>query len=136
MGKTVIKTNPEKYCTVSEDKKRTGISETLICVTSQAMGGGDDEFGKMLMQGFIGAINQMDPLPQKIILYNTAVLLTQVDNPASELLKNLESLGVIVLACGTCVDHFDIKDKMNCGSVSNMIEILESLNSADKIIYP
>jgi hypothetical protein len=41
-----------------------------------------------------------------------------------------------VLVCGTCLNHFAIKDKLAVGSVSNIYTIIETLSRAGKIIRP
>jgi hypothetical protein len=41
-----------------------------------------------------------------------------------------------VLVCGTCLNHFAIKDNLAVGSVSNMYTIIETLSGAGKIIRP
>jgi hypothetical protein len=41
---------------------------------------------------------------------------------------------VDILPCGTCVDHFKIRDKLAFQHVSNMDEILATLNAAERVI--
>jgi hypothetical protein len=38
------------------------------------------------------------------------------------------------LACGTCLGHFGLKDKVAVGEVSNMYSIAEALLGAGKVI--
>jgi len=45
-------------------------------------------------------------------------------------LSNLESLGVEILVCGTCLDFFGLKEKLAAGTVSNMYDILTTMLSA------
>ena len=49
-------------------------------------------------------------------------------------LKNMEAQGVEILTCGTCLDYYNLKDKLAVGSVTNMYTIVEKLANADKII--
>ena len=51
-------------------------------------------------------------------------------------LKNLEAQGVEILTCGTCLDYYGLKEKLQVGSVTNMYAIMEAMNRADKIIRP
>jgi hypothetical protein len=40
------------------------------------------------------------------------------------------------LTCGTCLDFFQIKDRLAVGSISNMYEIVETLSGADRVVAP
>ena len=51
-------------------------------------------------------------------------------------LKNLESQGVEIVTCGTCLDYYGMKDKLAVGTVTNMYDIVESMNHAGKIVKP
>jgi intracellular sulfur oxidation DsrE/DsrF family protein len=64
------------------------------------------------------------------------VKLTTIDEEASEAISMLEEKGVEVLSCGTCLQHFGLEDKLKVGKVTNMFEIIDSLNEAAKIISP
>ncbi len=112
------------------------IGNTVVAIESEMMGSGDDSLGKILMKGFIYAISQLEELPKTIIFYNSAAKLTLNNSPTLEDIKNLEDQGVEVLTCGTCLDFFDIKEKLAVGSVSNMYTIVERLNDATKVIKP
>ena len=53
------------------------------------------------------------------------------------MLEDLQSLceaGVEILACGTCLVHYELKDKIAVGEVSNMYTIAEALLGAGKVI--
>ena len=47
----------------------------------------------------------------------------------SEDLKKLEQEGVEILSCGTCLDFFEIKDKLQVGEITNMYTIYEKLKN-------
>jgi hypothetical protein len=49
-------------------------------------------------------------------------------------LKNLEGKGFDVLICGTCLDYFKIREKVDVGKISNALEIMECMTEADKVI--
>ena len=53
-----------------------------------------------------------------------------------EEIRQLEQVGAQVLTCGTCLNHFGIKDRLAAGSVSNMYAIIEILSRAGRIISP
>jgi hypothetical protein len=43
---------------------------------------------------------------------------------------------VNLLVCGTCLNYFEVKDKLKRGKVSNMYEITEQMMKAEKVIAP
>ena len=100
------------------------------------MGRGDDELGAKLMRGFLRTMIDSTPLPWRMVFINSGVKLTTIDQEAVEAISLLEEKGVEVLSCGTCLEHFNLKDKLAAGKVTNMFEIIETLNSATKVISP
>lgn len=108
----------------------------IVVISSDRMGEGNDELGKVLMKGFIYAVSQLDELPSKILFYNGGVTFTTEGSDSLEDLKMMEEEGVEILSCGTCLDYYNMKDKLVVGSVTNMYTITESMAQADKIIRP
>ena len=92
------------------------------------------KLGKVLMKGFIFALSQLDELPSTILFYNGGATITTEGSPSLDDLKNMEAQGVEILTCGTCLDYYNLKDKLAVGSVTNMYTIVEKLANADKII--
>jgi selenium metabolism protein YedF len=104
-----------------------------VLITCATLGRNDQELGEVLMKSFLGTLAQTDA-PAAVALMNEGVKLAIYDSSSCDHLKNLEKKGVRVLVCGTCVNHFQLADRIGAGSISNMFEILESLNKADKIL--
>jgi len=48
----------------------------------------------------------------------------------------LQAQGVAILACGTCLDFYNLKSAIQVGQISNMYDIMHSMASADKIVGP
>ena len=109
---------------------------TVVAVGSAVMGNGDDQLGAVLMKGFLYAVSQMDQLPDAILFYNGGAMLTTEGSQSLEDLKNLEAMGVKIRTCGTCLDFYQLKDKLQVGEVTNMYEIVETLAAAGKVIRP
>ena len=126
--------------TVTQEK----LGEDEYKVTIQALAGeetqtapaGAVELGKVLIKGCIFAITQLDELPKKMIFYNGGAKITCEGSDSLEDLKNLESQGVEIVTCGTCLDYYGMKDKLAVGIVTNMYDIVESMNNAGKIVKP
>lgn len=105
-----------------------------VLLTSKTLGRSDEELGEILIKGFLGTLSQLDRPPLVVALMNEGVKLALYDSSSCDHLKNLENKGALVLVCGTCVNHFGIGEQIGVGKISNMFEILETLNQADKII--
>ncbi len=98
------------------------------------MGVGNEELGKMLTRAFLNNLMNQSRLPSHIVLYNSGVLLAADGTDSANALKELEKMGVQILMCGTCIDFYQLKDQVNLGQVSNMINITAHLIDAEKII--
>ena len=70
----------------------------------------------------------------RIILVNGAVKMATTGHPCLEKLKTLEAGGVSVLVCGTCLDFFGLLEKKEAGQTTNMLDVVTSLDFADKVI--
>lgn len=109
---------------------------TVVVLSSDHMGEGNEQLGKALMKGFIYALTELEKLPKTILLYNGGAKLSVEGSDSLEDLKLLESQGVEILTCGTCLNFYEISDKLSVGSVTNMYAIAEIMRKASKIIKP
>ena len=112
------------------------IDRTVVVLASDKMGEGDERLGHLLMKGFIYALTEQDQLPETILLYNSGCYLSTEDSDSVADLRLLESQGVEVLTCGTCLNHYGLGDKLSVGDVTNMYVIVEKQVQATKIIKP
>lgn len=108
----------------------------VVVLSSNKMGEGDEELGTVLMKGFIYALTSQEVLPQTILLYNNGAKLSVEGSAALEDLKLLESQGVEILTCGTCLNHYGLTEKLAVGAVTNMYDICEKMMKASKIVKP
>ena len=115
------------------DSRRKGM---LVVLSGNTMGSGDSRLGTSLMKAFVFALTKQDQLPDTILCYNTGAYLTCADSDTLEDLKLLESEGVTILTCGTCLDFYGLKEKLAVGGVTNMYDIVERMENASRIIKP
>jgi selenium metabolism protein YedF len=106
----------------------------LLYVASDLIGHGSDELGKILMPAYLNAFANGEALPDVIAFVNSGVKLLTEESPALSALKDLEAKGVKLLACGTCLDYYDLKDKLAVGGPTNAVELTGMMMSADKVI--
>jgi selenium metabolism protein YedF len=133
--KTEMSTNEEEYCApeVTSQPRR---HNTVVAVTSDKMGSGDDGLGAKLMVTFFRTLVMVEPAPDSVVFYNSGVKLAMDDSPVLDFIKELLSKGTSVYLCTTCINHFNIKDRLPVGSFSDMYQILNLLNDAEHIIRP
>lgn len=113
-----------------------GNSRTLVLITTETIGRGDDVLGGKLMGNFLATLPELGPRLWRIVLINGGVKLASVAGPALDALKKMEAEGVSVLVCGTCLAHFGLLEAKAVGDTSNMLDIVTSLDLAGKIIRP
>ncbi|HJX39122.1 MAG TPA: sulfurtransferase-like selenium metabolism protein YedF, partial [Anaerolineae bacterium] len=118
----------------AESMPERALGPIVLLIPSDGMGQGDEELGGILIRSFLHTLNEVEPLPDTIIFLNAGVKLAVAGSPILEDLETLAQRGVEVLACGTCLGHFGLKDKVAVGEVSNMYSIAEALLGAGKVI--
>lgn len=101
----------------------------IVVISSNKMGGGEEEFSKGLLEGFVYALTEQDKLPDLIVCYNEGVRLTTENEKTIEDFKALEERGVRVLSCGLCLNNYELKDKLAVGEITNMFKIVELMRT-------
>jgi selenium metabolism protein YedF len=106
----------------------------VLIIPSEFMGRGDEELGNILVRGFFHTLGEVEPLPDTIIFFNSGVKLVVEGSQVLEDLYALCEQGIEVLACGTCLGHYGLKEKVAVGEVSNMYTIAETMLGAGKVV--
>lgn len=117
-------------CSIKTGKK------TVVVLSSDKMGEGEEKLGKILIKGFVYALTQLEQLPSAVLFYNSGAFLSCEDSPVLEDLKLLEEEGVEICTCGTCLDFYGLKEKLAVGNVVNMYQIVQTQAQADLILKP
>jgi selenium metabolism protein YedF len=99
----------------------------VILVQGDTLGRGDETVGTLLMANFLRLLGSSDKKPEKLILWNTGVRLVCEGSRVLEYIKELEQKGVEILACTTCLEYFDLKDKQLVGKPSTMAKSIEAM---------
>ncbi len=115
------------------ERKTGGVA---LLVTSDRLGDGPEELGRLLMKNFIITLLDVAEPPDRIFFVNTGVLLATEGSEVLEALERLGDRGAEVLSCGVCLDFFNRRDKLRAGAVTTMFTIAESLLSAGSVVRP
>lgn len=111
-------------------------SSWVVYISSDTIGQGDVALGEILMRSFLKTLLETKPLPSKMLFVNRGIFLTTQGSAVLNTLKELAQKGVVLLSCGTCLDFYHRKEILEIGSITNMMEIVESLRTACKIVQP
>ncbi len=106
----------------------------VIIVGTDKLGQGDEALGSLLMKSYTYALTEIAPLPKTMLFLNSGVKLTSEGSPVLENLEKLSGMGVEMINCGTCLDFYQLKDKLKVGSIGNMYSIIEKMHAAAKVI--
>lgn len=105
-----------------------------ILVSTDKLGQGDDTLGTMLMKSYLYALSESDAIPSDLLFLNAGVKLTVEGSDCLESIVKLKERGVNILSCGTCLDFYNLKEKLSVGEITNMYTIVEKMNSSDNTI--
>ncbi|MCI5197390.1 MAG: sulfurtransferase-like selenium metabolism protein YedF [Candidatus Electrothrix sp. AW5] len=125
---------PEKYSCASTASTRTG--GLVYVISSASMGQGSADLGWALLQTYVQTIHKIEPLPEKILLYNEGVRLVAEDSGALQALKELQEQGVEILACGTCLNYYELTSALQVGKIADMYAIMSTVNQATQVVSP
>ncbi len=120
--------------TLDIQKTSNNSNDLVVLISTDKFGEGSEELGKLLMKSYVYALTEVMPQPTALIFLNSGVKLTIKDSEVIDHIRTLESRGVEVLSCGTCLDYYKIKDQLAVGGISNMYTIVEKLNNAGNTI--
>ena len=110
------------------------MKDTVVQITNNGMGKADETLQQKLIGKYLELIQQNDSLPNAICFYTDGVKLVVEGSPVLEQLKALEDAGVRLIVCSTCLEYFDLTDKVKVGIVGGMTDIIEAQAKADKVI--
>jgi selenium metabolism protein YedF len=139
--------NPEQtrfggyYIDIGKEESVSNISLSIsmytnlvLLVGSSVLGRGDDQQGSSLMNSLFYSISRLESVPATIILINSGVFLVSEGSPILEYLKSLEKRGVEIISSASCLEYYNLQDKLMVGYSSNMYSITEKMFTAARLI--
>jgi len=107
----------------------------LFLVTSESLGRGSEELGRLLMKSFFYTLAEQGGLGKVLIFLNSGVRLTCTGSPVLDYLYELEQDGAEIYSCGTCLDYYQLRHRLGAGEVTNMYTIVEYLQKTPRVVY-
>ncbi len=130
----IISGSPEMAIPEKRIADISGNRKTVLLITSEKLGDGSEELGKLLMRNFIFTLLETSERPDKILFLNSGVLLAVKGAETLEALDRLSESGVEIFSCGICLDFYGKKDELASGVVTNMFSTAEELLTATSVI--
>ena len=108
---------------------------TVFVFPSYGMGQTADQDLKLrLAQKFLALVAQADPLPRQLCFYTDGVKLCVKGSPVLAELEALQSKGVELVLCSTCLDTLGLADQVAAGVVGGMGDIITAMLNADNTV--
>lgn len=105
----------------------------VLLIQSEGLGRGDDELGIMLMANFLRVLGDSQDKPDTVVFWNTGVRLVCEGSHVLSHIERLEERGVEILACSTCLEYFELVDKLRVGKPTNMARSVQSMLSSNMV---
>ncbi|MFH2218338.1 MAG: sulfurtransferase-like selenium metabolism protein YedF [Pseudomonadota bacterium] len=132
IGKQGDGVRPEE--TPATPEQQAEQKKIMVMIATDRIGYGDDELGLKLMASFINTLKEMGSELWRLIFVNNGVKLTVEGSELLPVLKEYEKKGLLILVCGTCLNHFGLLDQKRVGETTNMLDIVTAMQLADKVI--
>jgi len=109
-------------------------SETVLLITRNGMGDAEPTLQQKLITTYFKLLDENDILLAAICFLANGVHLVVEGSPVIDTLKSLEAKGVRLVLCSTCLNYFNLTEKVQVGIVGGMTDILEAQRRAGKVI--
>ena len=109
-------------------------SDTVLLITRNGMGDAEPELQLKLVTTYFKLLDENNILPAAICFYAEGVRLVVEGSPVIDMLKSLESKGVHLVLCSTCLNFYHLANQIQVGIVGGMSDIIEAQRRAGKVI--
>ena len=109
-------------------------NKTLVLLATDSLGKGDEELGRKIVINFIRTVKEMGDNLWRLVLLNGGVKLAVEGSEALPQLQELAGEGLGILVCGPCLKTFGLFEKRQVGELTSMVDIVTSMQMADKVI--
>jgi intracellular sulfur oxidation DsrE/DsrF family protein len=113
---------------------KSQLENAIIMVTRDGMGSAEVVLQHKLIDTYFRLLVENESLPNAICFYTEGVKLVVEGSPFLDRLSQIEQMGVRLIICSTCLNHFSLSDKVRVGIVGGMADILEAQVKASKVI--
>ena len=109
------------------------MSSKAFLIQGETLGRGEEQLGQLLMSNFLRLLAESPDKPKSLLFWNTGVKLLAEGSWALAHLKKLAEQGVEIFACTTCLEYFELMDKLKVGKPTNMLKTIDPLLHSDVV---
>lgn len=110
------------------------MKSTVISFSGNGMGNAPEDLSKTLVKNYLGLLKDEKNLPAALLFYGEGVKLVCEDSHVLDSLILIESKGVRLIVCKTCLNYFGLINHVKVGQVGTMADILTFQLEAKKVI--
>ncbi|HQA50416.1 MAG: sulfurtransferase-like selenium metabolism protein YedF [Syntrophomonadaceae bacterium] len=109
-------------------------AKTAVLITNTGIGQGEHQLGSMLMNQFFFSLTRLEEVVRCILFINSGVFLVTEGSDILPHLRVLQERGVEIIISSACLEHYQLTDKIQIGSMANMFTITEKLMDSLRVI--
>jgi len=103
-------------------------------ILTDTIGRDDAGLGRVLIRSFFYSLARNEEVPTAVMMMNEGVRLVCEGSEVIDDLRILEEKGVVLRACGTCLDYLELSDQLQVGQVGNMNDSVAVLAGSDAVV--
>lgn len=107
--------------------------DTLYYVRSDSLGV-DPEIGTRLAQAFWNTFHERVEKPVGLAFANRGIFLALDDSPVLEGLKQLEEKGCRIYVCASCMDFYEVRERLAVGEPGSIPLLQQLMCDAAKVV--
>ncbi len=105
-----------------------------VLIRSEYLVESPPDLGAKLMASFLRKLCAEREKPDTVFFYGTGVRLLTKASPALDAVEALSDVGVELVACGTCVGYFEIKNDIAVGRTGDMRELISLAMKSGSVV--
>lgn len=110
------------------------MNSTVILFTRNGIGVAPEDLSQILVKNYLNLMKEEKKLPTAFLFYGEGVKLVCEGSEVIDSLKSIESRGVKLIACKTCLNYFNLTEKISVGQAGTMADIITFQIEAKKVI--
>ena len=109
-------------------------TDLVYLITRNGMGHAPADLQTALAKKLLALTLQSGELPARILFYTDGVRLACEGSPVLDELRALETAGVELILCQTCLSTYGLLDQVRAGIVGGMGDILQTFQQAPRVV--
>ncbi|MCG7586250.1 sulfurtransferase-like selenium metabolism protein YedF [Photobacterium sp. OFAV2-7] len=125
---------PEGQTIIASTGHKQAILPKSYVIENNTLGQGNEVIGQKLINAFFNVSSDYEQVPASIFFVNTGVKLCIDQADTVDALQKLQEKGTDIIVCGTCLDFFELKDKLAVGRIGTMHDLIGIYHGQNQVI--